>query len=66
MRTVERLRKVGPAQLEIVITVHDPEYYTRDWQARFVYKQHNDLRIDDYLCGEKHRDISSVRGVRRP
>ena len=66
MRTVERLRKVGPAQLEIVITVHDPGYYTRDWQARFVYNQRNDLRIDDYLCGEKHRDISSVRGVRRP
>jgi hypothetical protein len=66
MRTVERIRKVSPTQLEIVITVHDPEYYTRDWQARFVYSQRNDVRIDDYLCGEKHRDISSVRGVRRP
>ena len=66
MRTVERIRKVGPAQLEIVITVHDPQYYTRDWQARFVYNQRNDVRIEDYLCGEEHRDISSVRGVRRP
>src|SRR6266571_9377895 len=66
MRTVERIRKVSPAQLEIVITVHDPRYYTRDWQARFVYNQRNDVRIEDYLCGEEHRDISSVRGVRRP
>src|SRR3989441_11247972 len=66
MRTVERIRKVSPAQLEIVITVHDPQYYTRDWQARFVYNQRNDVRIEDYLCGEEHRDISSVRGVRRP
>ena len=66
LRTVERIRKVNPNQLEIVITVHDPEYYSRDWQARFVYTQRNDIRIEDYLCGEPHRDISSVRGVRRP
>jgi hypothetical protein len=66
MRTVERIRKISPTQLEDVITVHDPEYYSRDWQARFVYNQRNDLRIEDYVCGETHRDISSVRGVRRP
>jgi len=66
LRTVERIRKVNPNQLEIVITVHDPEYYSRDWQARFVYTQRNDIRIEDYLCGEPHRDLSSVRGVRRP
>jgi hypothetical protein len=66
MRTVERIRKISPTQLEDVITVHDPEYYSRDWQARFVYNQRNDLRMEDYVCGEKHRDISSVRGVRRP
>src|SRR5215470_13905096 len=63
MRTVERIRKIGPTQLEDVITVHDAEYYSRDWQARFVYNQRNDLRIEDYVCGEKHRDISSIRGV---
>ena len=66
MRAVERIRKISPTQLEIVITVHDPQYYTRDWQARFVYNQRNDVRLEDYLCGEEHRDISSVRGVRRP
>ncbi len=66
MSTVERIRKVNPKQLEIVITVHDPEYYSRDWQARFVYNQRNEIRMEDYVCGEKHRDISSVRGVRRP
>ena len=66
LRTLERIRKISPAQLEIVITVHDPQYYSRDWQARFVYNQRNDVRMEDYVCGEKHRDISSVRGVRRP
>jgi hypothetical protein len=65
LRTVERIRKISPTQLEILITVHDPPYYTKDWQARFVYNLRNDIRIEDYVCGEPHRDISSVRGVRR-
>jgi hypothetical protein len=64
MTTVERIRRISPTQLEIVITVHDPQYYARDWQAHFVYELHNELRIEDYLCGEPHRDISSVAGVR--
>jgi hypothetical protein len=66
LRTVERIRKVSPTQLEDVITVHDPQYYSRDWQARFVYTQRNDVRLEDYVCGEPHRDISGVTGVRRP
>ena len=66
MRTVERIRRVSPAQLEDVVTIHDPMYYTRDWQARFVYALRNDVWLDDYVCGERHRDLSSVAGVRRP
>jgi hypothetical protein len=41
-------------------------YYTRDWQARFVYTLRNDVWLEDYVCGEPHRDLSSVAGVRRP
>jgi hypothetical protein len=63
MKTVERIKKVGANQLEDVITVHDPVMFTKDWSARFVYTQRNDLRIQDYVCGEPHRDISSVKGV---
>ena len=66
LETVERIRKVSPTQLEDVITVHDPEYYSKDWQARFVYTLRNDVRIEDYVCGLPHRDLSSVKGVRRP
>jgi hypothetical protein len=65
MRTVERIRRISPTQLEDVITIHDPTYYTRDWQARFVYQLRNDVWIEDYVCGEPHRDLSSVSGVRR-
>jgi hypothetical protein len=64
MRTVERIRKTSPNELEDVITVHDPQYYSRDWQARFVYALRNDVQIEDYVCGEKHRDISALGRTR--
>jgi hypothetical protein len=66
MHTLERVRKISPTQIEDVITIHDPQYYTRDWQARFVYNVRNDVRLEDYVCGEPHRDLSAVAGVRRP
>jgi hypothetical protein len=63
MVTTERIRKIGN-QLEDVVTIRDPKMYTRDWQARFVYGQRNDIRIEDYSCNDaSHRDLSKVRGV---
>jgi hypothetical protein len=64
MTTVERIRKTGN-QLEDVVTIRDPEMYDRDWQARFVYDERNDVRLEDYACNDTHRDISGVKGVRR-
>jgi len=64
--TTERIRKTSPTELEIVVTIHDPDIYTRDWQARFTYALRNEVRIEDYVCGEPHRDISQIPGVRRP
>lgn len=61
--TTERVRMINPEELEIVITIHDPEFYTEDWDARFVYTRREDVRIDDYLCGEPHRDISHIPGI---
>jgi hypothetical protein len=64
MTTTERLRKIGN-RLEDVITIHDPQFYTRDFTARFVYDLRNDIRLEDYACGDTHRDLSGVRGVKR-
>jgi hypothetical protein len=66
MHTLERVRKIGATQIEDIIAIHDPQYYTLDWQARFVYNLRNDVRLQDYVCGDQHRDLSSVAGVRRP
>jgi hypothetical protein len=63
MSTVERIRKTASG-LEDVVTIHDPEMYAKDWQARFVYDQRDDLRLEDYACNDTHRDLSGVKGVR--
>jgi hypothetical protein len=64
MTTRERIRKVGN-QLEDVIEINDPQMYERDWQARFVYDERNDVRLEDYACNDRHRDLSSVKRVPR-
>ena len=66
LHTSERIRKVGGNQLEDVVTITDPTFYTRPFSARFVYNQRNEVRLEDYVCGEPHRDIYSIPGVRRP
>jgi hypothetical protein len=62
MTTVERIRKVG-RELEDIIRIHDPGMYTKDWQARFVYDERNDVRLEDYACNDTHRDLSGVKDV---
>src|SRR5262249_31558486 len=61
--TTERIRKTSANELEDVITIHDPDYYTRDFQVRFTYALRNDVRLDDYVCGEPHRDINRIPGI---
>jgi hypothetical protein len=64
LRTLERIRKIDDGkELEDVVTIHDPGVFTKDWSARFVYVARPELRIMDYNCGEKHRDLSRVKGV---
>ncbi len=63
MSTLERIRKLGD-RLEDVITIHDPQMYATDWQARFLYAARADVRIEDYACNDTHRDLSQVSGVR--
>jgi hypothetical protein len=63
MTTIERIKKLSDTTLEDVITVTHPEMFTRSWSSRFAYDLHPEIRLEDYVCGEKHRDISMVEGV---
>ncbi|HEX5282321.1 MAG TPA: hypothetical protein VFW28_19745 [Micropepsaceae bacterium] len=64
MHTTERIRRInGGQQIEDVVTIEDPKYYVRPFTARFVYDHHPEIRLQDYVCGEAHRDLSGVKGV---
>lgn len=62
LQTTERVRRIDN-QLEIVVNIHDPEYYSKDWQVRFIYERRPGLRLQEYVCGEPHRDISHIKGI---
>jgi hypothetical protein len=63
LRTVERMRKLDDGRLEVEITSTDPANFTAPFTARYVYDFHEDLRLEDYICGKPHRDISHIEGV---
>jgi len=64
MHVTEQIRTVnGGKQLEDVVRVEDPKYYARPFTVRFVYDHRPEVRIEDYVCGEPHRDVSGVKGV---
>src|SRR5215510_9150195 len=66
LKVTERWRKISANQLENVATINDPMYYTRDFQVRFLYNLRNEVRLEDKICGQPHRDISKINGVRIP
>ena len=56
LHVVERLRKTAQGRrLEDVITVEDPEFYTRPWSIKVDYELRPDISIQEYACGEPHR-----------
>ena len=62
LMTTERVRRIGN-QLEVIVTIKDAAFYSKDWQARFVYERQIGLRLQEYVCGEPHRDISHIKGI---
>jgi hypothetical protein len=64
LHVTERLRLLdGGNELEDVITLEDPMVFTKPWRTRFVYERRNDIHIDEFVCGEQHRDLSGVKGA---
>jgi hypothetical protein len=64
LHVAERMTKIDDTHLEVIVTITDPAIYSQPWDARFVFTKRDDIRhFDFWVCGEEHRDISSVEGV---
>jgi hypothetical protein len=50
MRVAERIRKLDADTLEDVITITDPQTYTKPWSTRVTYRRQPGLRLKEYVC----------------
>jgi len=64
LRVAERIRLIdGGKRLENILTVSDPDYFTKDFSVRTVFERRDDVTIEEHYCGKAMRDISSVKGA---
>lgn len=64
LRVTEYLWKTdGGKELQYVAIVEDPKMFTQIWAERFIYRLRPDIRLANYVCGGKNRDISGVKGA---
>ena len=59
LHIVERMRKTADG-LEDLITIEDPEFYSKPWTVKAVFKPRPDLSIQEYACGEPHRALTQA------
>jgi hypothetical protein len=62
LKVIERIRLVGPDELENQITLVDPLAYAKPWVSVLRLKRHRDWQILDYVCAENNRNPVSASG----
>jgi hypothetical protein len=50
MKVTERFRLIDPNTLENRVTINDPEYYTKPWDAVITYKRQPDAIFPEDVC----------------
>jgi hypothetical protein len=54
MHVSERIRKLDADTLEDIITVADPQTYTKSWSTRVTYRRQPGLRLKEYVCTDSN------------
>jgi hypothetical protein len=63
LHVVERWSKIdGGRYLQDDITIEDPTIFTAAWTTRLRFAYRPDVSIQEYACGEKHRDLTRGHG----
>lgn len=64
MRIVERITPLDESTISNVITITDPEAFTRPVIINVQYSRRPDWRIREYSCAENNRDAPDAAGQR--
>jgi hypothetical protein len=59
MRVSERIHKLGADTLEDLITVNDPQIYTKAWSTRVTFKRQPGLRLKEYVCTDSNPEAAA-------
>jgi hypothetical protein len=61
-RFTKRTNRYGGVELQDLITLEDPDHFTRPWTAERIFFWRGDVRINEYSCEENNRN-APVNGV---
>jgi hypothetical protein len=59
MHVSERIRKLDGDTLEDVITITDPQTFTRSWSTRVTYRRQPGLRLKEYACMDSNPEAEA-------
>jgi hypothetical protein len=66
LKTTERMtkftNKYGGVEIRNLITIEDPEHFTKPWTAERLYPWRGDIHIAEYSCEENNRN-APVNGI---
>jgi hypothetical protein len=65
LRLTERFTRIDPEMIDYVITVNDPETFTRPWTMRMTITSQPDYEIYEYACHEGNRAMRNVLSAER-
>jgi hypothetical protein len=54
--------KYGGMNIRDVMTIEDPEYYTRPWQTERIFNWRGDVKLMEYVCEENNREAADDEG----
>jgi hypothetical protein len=55
----ERIRKLDADSLEDVITIKDPNNYTKPWSTRVTYRRQPGVRLKEYVCTDSNPEAKA-------
>jgi len=62
LRITERYRRLNVGQLEMEITIDDPEYYERPWAVTILFDLQPNGEMMEYVCLENEKDVVHLVG----